>query len=434
MNPFQLSRLLLWLAGWAALCLACEKGDELVGQQLLPNTQLEVQLVDTFTVATATVRSDTFVTSSDTVLLAGHLADATTGKLHTSSFADLTYTPNNFPELSQIRFDSLVVLLRYVYAYGDTTQTFSLGLHRLTEPFDNALTYYNRDALAYEPQAVVAKAFVPRPRFGDQLLRMRLPDALGRRFYDDLRSRVISDQETLEAFLRGFALVEDGNQAAAVLGFSAGNSVLRLYYRDLTSDAGKSLYLDFKLATRRFNRIVNASDNTPLAGLQNRGDAVSSRLTNHLSFVQTAAGLRTRLALPPLQSLKELDKFLAINHVELVIHPVRSGLKDNAPPPAQLVLYQTNSLNEQLTQVYSEGTTPAVATYGLNQFSVEGEDEYVFNLTNYVNAVLANQTQQKDFILNAASRGMVERLALGSRQYPASTDRIQFRVFFTRAN
>lgn len=428
-----MGRFLLWLAGWAALCLACEKGDEFVGQQLVPNTRLEVQLVDTFTVSTATVRGDTFATSLDTIMLAGRLADATTGELRAGSFTNLTYATNSFPGLTQIRYDSLVLLLPYTYAYGDTLRAFSLGLHALTEPFDDARTYSNRDALAYDPAPLATQTLVPRPRFGDRTLRLRLPDALGRRLYDDLRNRVVSDQETLEAFLRGFALVETG-QSNAVLGFSTENSALRLYYRDLTSDDGKSRYLDFRLGAQRFNRLTTSWQNTPLAGLQNRSDAVSSRATNHLSFVHPAAGLRTRLTLPDLQGLKSLDKFLAINHAELVIHPVRSGLRDNAPPPAQLVLYETNSLHEQLGPVYAVGTSPVVATYGLNSLSPESEDEYVFDLTNHVNAVLAGQIRQRPLILNSANRGMVERLALGSRQYPTATDRIQLRVFFTRTN
>ncbi len=423
-------RLLLWAAGGAWLLLACEKGADNIGQPILPNDQLAVLMVDTFTVATATVLSDSFATSADTALLVGQLANAYTGKLRAGAFASLTYAPTNLPDLERIRFDSLVLVLPYAFSYGDTTRLFSLNLHRLTADFDETKTYYNEDGLPYETSPLVSKIFLPRPRFRDKTLRIRMPDDLGQRLFDGLRDKRISDQETFRELLRGLALVGPGN--AALLGFSVSNARLRLYYRNLSSDAGTAAQVDFGVAGRRFNQLLADRQGTPLAALRSRSDAVSSRATGNLSFVQPGAGLRTRLTLPDLSQLKQVDKLLALNRVELVIHPVRASLKDNTPPPARLLLYETNRLNQPVSPVYASGSTPVEGFYGFNSLSVEGEDQYVFVLDGYAAALLSNQIVQKDLLLTTGNLGSFEHLALGNRQYTG--DKILFRVFYTQRN
>lgn len=416
------------------LSVSCQQGDLEVGQQIITPNELVVQLIDSFSVQTATVLADTFVTSADSSVLVGQWTDALVGRTLARGFASLAYAANDLPDRAGARFDSLVLVLPLGTAYGDTMQLLNLNVHRLTEKIRDK-TYYNLNSVGYEPTPFLTKIIRPWPRSGSRQLRIRLPDAFSRTFYDKLRDRTIANEETFDAFLGGLAFVADRPTANLLLRLpaSAGAAGLLLYYHESDLSQTRST-LRFPLQGGHFSQIATDRTNTPLQNLRGRTSVVSSRQTQNRSFVIAGAMLNTRLTIPSLDELALMDEFRGVNRAELIVESVRRNTRDNASPPLQLILYQTNSQNEPLA-IIPDGTgsnSTAIANYGYDSNDLEQKGRYVFDVTYYINEVLKGRLPNRPLLLTSVtstSQLPTERLTLGDNLNPAY--RLRLKLYAT---
>lgn len=412
--------------------VACQEGDLEVGQRVAAPTELGVQLVDSFTVQTETVLADTFVTSADSSVLVGKWTDALTGRTEARGFASLVYATNDLPNRTDARFDSLVLVLPLASAYGDTTQPFTLNIHRLIGEIEDK-THYNLEAAPYETTPFLTKLVRPWPRSGSRQLRIRLPAELGQSFFDRLRNRAISDDQTLKSFLSGLAFAAPDMASNLFLGLnvSSGSGGLLLYYHQTDIDRTRSS-LAFTLQGTHFSQMQTDRSQTPLRNLLTRSDAVSSGQTQHVAFVVAGAMLRTRLRIPALDELAFMEQYRGVNRAELTIEPVQSDVRNNASPPAQLVLYQTNSVNEALAAV-PDGTGTAVSGYyGYDLTDLEQKGHYAFNITYYINEIIAGRFPNRPLLLmtpSSESTLPLERLTIGDSRNP--TYRMRLRLYVT---
>lgn len=426
-----ISKVTLLMVAMAVL-VACQKGDLEVGQQVAAPNELGVQLVDSFTVQTETVLADTFVTSADSSVLVGQWTDALTGRTQARGFASLVYAANDLPDRTDARFDSLVLVLPLRSAYGDTTQSFTLNIHRLMGEMEDK-THYNLESVAFETTPFLTKLVRPWPRYGSRQLRIRLPAELGQTLFDRLRNREISDSETLKAFLNGLAFVAPDMATNLLLGINVSSNAggLLLYYHQTDMDRTRTT-LQFSLQGTHFSQIQTDRSQTPLRSLRSRSDAVSSRQTQNTAFVIAGAMLRTRLRIASLDELALTEHYRGVNRAELIVEPIRRDVRDNALPPAQLVLYQTNSVNETLATV-PDGTGTAVSGYyGYDPTDLEQKGRYAFNVTYYINEILAGRLSNRPLLLTTPGTGStlpVERLTLGDSRNP--TYRMRLRLYVT---
>lgn len=405
----------------ALLCLlfsvSCQQGDLDVGQQIISPSELDVQSIDSFSVQAATVLADSFITSADSSVLVGQWSDVLTGRTQARGFASLAYTTHDLPDRTGVRFDSLVLVLPLGTAYGDTNQLVTLTVHRLTEKLEED-TYYNLKAASYENSPFLTKTARPWPGYGSRAWRLRLPNAVGQSFFDNLRNRTISDEETFDAFLGGLAfLATPQTNLFLRLPISSGAAGLVLYYHENDLNQTRSS-LRFPFQGGHFSQLMTNRSNTPLQALVNRTSTVSSRLTQNASFVTAGAMLSTRLAIPSLDQLSLFSELRGINRAELVVESIRPNIRDNAAPPTQLALYLTNNQNEPLAVVPdgTGGSNTITASYSYDPNDLEQKGRYVFNLTYYINEILKTRLPNRPLLLMAvtnASQLPVERLTLG---------------------
>ncbi|GAB3260508.1 DUF4270 family protein [Larkinella harenae] len=430
-------RFALPLLAGLILLSACMTGDLDAGQNLIKPDEMQIQYIDTVTVNLSTVMvPDSFITSSDSSVLVGRWTDAQTGVMQAHSFASLSYITHDLADQKGIRFDSLVLELDYAYSVGDTLSPFTLQIHQLQKSLNAGAVHYNTQSVAYQNQPLTQKSFLPQFRGEKRQLRIRIPDVLARTFYDKLVSKEINSLETLADYWKGFAFLSSPNQNVFLaFNLTSSNSGIRLYYRgnDINQTAANLL---FPFLAGQFTQLINNRTGTVLQPLQRATDNVSSRTTENASFVVPGASLYTRLEIPSLSEFIKPPGFLGLNRAELQIEPIRRDLRDNAPPPAQLGLYFTNSQNEAVEVVpgFVSGESPAVASYAYLPNEIELQDAYLFNITKYINQVLRGESLNRPMLLKVPSnqatlKTMLQRAVLGNRQNP--TDRIKLKLYIT---
>lgn len=439
---------LLLLAG--GLGWSCQSGDANIGQDIITPNQLDVQFTDTISVFTSTVVvPDTFSTSGDSVLLTGRWRDALAGATNASSYGTPTFTANNLADQTDIAYDSLVLELPYAYVYGDTSQLYTLQAFRLQAPLIAGKVFYNNNAAAYETTPFAQRTFYPRPRSGREagLVRIRLSDDLGRQLYGKLRDRSITTDDQFRAFLSGLAFTGTSN-ANLFIGLSVNRSNIALYYHQLaTSTTQIALRFGFS-AGPHFNHELNDFSGTPLQTLRTRGDRVSSLATNHTTFLTTGPALRTRIDIPALAQVTLNNNYAGVNGAQLVVQPVFKTQLDyftvglafgRSPvigPGGGLSLYETNDNNEIVSVVPASigGTTAVSAGYTLNAanpYALDLQDNYVFDLSQYVLQVLRHDRIYRPMLLvyTGPISASLNRLTIGDRY--SATDPIRLRLLLT---
>lgn len=446
-------------AGLLAGLAACQNGDLGVGQQIVTPRALNVQIIDTITVQAATVVGDTFITNlnTDAAVMVGQWNDPLVGRTLATGFASINYAPNSLSTQTNVVYDSLVLVLPIDYAYGDTTQIFTLNVHRLNSILPTR-SYSNQFDAAYEPTPYLSK--LVRPGLGGQQVRIQLPAALQTDFINQLVSRGIENQDELNAYFRGFAFVTA--PAGATTGVPAANVLfgldvlgnaagLTLYYHTNDLNA-QNFALRFPLQPPRFSRVTTDRTGTPLQGLSlaNRSYAVPSTLTQNQAFVIPSAQVRTRLTIPALDRFAlGGTAFRGINRAELVVEPVWPNTRDNTYPFSgqtyPLYLYQTNNSNELVTfsnqligSVPTSAGSPTVSAV-LNNYAPGAlipEYAYVFDITYYVNEIINGRLVNRPLLLSEAAAGsqlpqaqLVRRLTLGDARNAGY--RLRLRLYVT---
>ncbi len=435
--------LLCFVASMLYVLGSCQKGDLNLGSEVIPDANLSVVMVDTFTVKLSTVAvTDTAVTSADSMIYAGRWRDANTGVQDFTAFASPVFPSNNLNTRSEtVVLDSTVLILPLSYSYGDSVQTFKLSAHLMTAPLASGTVYYNNNTSArYETQPLVQKSFYPG-KGRTPNVRMR-KDSLGKVLFDRLRTRTIRDDETLQQILPGLAF-RGNSPGNVVIGFgvNTGRSVLRFYFHDNSSTTVTQETIDIDFSYKHYTRYSSDYTGTPLANLKNRSDAINSSLTGNVAYITQGGPLRTRVEFPYFENvLMSKDAILGVNRAELIFDPVRTDYKDNALPPTTLYMYKTNAVNDILTsqpiETIVNSLTPVSATYALESSLYENKDHYTFNVTNYFNQLMSGKTQLAPIILTTTVGAQqylnFSRTSLGNRNY--TSDRVKLVLYYTNRN
>lgn len=423
--------LLLLTAGIFALG-SCQKGDLTVGENLISNGNMRVVLIDTFTVSTSTVAVlDTFVTSQDSSVFVGSWKDTNTGTQNLIGYATPTYPTHELYNQQQITYDSLVLELPYAYTYGDTNSVFNLNIHSLESPLANK-AFYATESAAYNSVPVTKQSFLPR-RYTDRVFRQRLPNALGLRLFNGLQNRSISDINSLQDILPGYAFVGTST-SNTILGLNVTRATagIKVYYHANTLDA-KAQSVNIPFWGSHFTQSKTNFAGTPFANLKNPSDVVSSTATGNTAFITTGGSLRTRIEFPYLERIKENNLFMGVNRAELIVEPVRFTIRDNTPPPATLGLYQVN-VNNNILAIISPtqgGNTTVSAAYTYVNSDLL-QNQYTFNLTGYFDSVLRNQTLNRAILIdvvNSPTALNFSRVALGDQR--KQDYRLKLRLYLT---
>lgn len=383
---------------------ACENPD--VALDLEGETRLETSFTDTVTIKAATVLlNDSILGFKRGNLLTGQARDAANnfGTVKATTFTEVALGSGSFTDAANAVIDSMVLSLDYDEYYGDTTQNLTVRVHRLQEAFREDQIYFADRGIPYQEAVLGSRTFKPRPKQtvksfnADSSAIVRQPIPLKIRLDNALANQILAQRETILAsqeafvnFLPGLALTSNEN-AKAILGFNpaSDSTYLRIYYRAGDKRYRYNFFLNQN--NNRLNQVTANRANTPLAGLQQAGDAIASTATNNRIFLQESTGLKGKITFPYITTLKEKLNGAFINRAELVF-PVVGNTSDVSP---YLYLYETNNSNKILRYKttprslsgdgahYPAGySSPAAAVYSAK------EKAYILNVTSYVQALI----------------------------------------------
>lgn len=373
---------------------SCKKDPVEIG---LPQEQTIGVFFDSLTLHTSTVLVDSVRTSlypMSSFLLAGHYADNKLGIVTAKSFLQIWPATDTLKLGTSPILDSLVLLLKPVYSYGDTTQMQSMYVHQLTEDIipanDSSKVYYNTGSVSYEDAPIGSvtfsgSAYMPK----DTTIRVRLSNDLG----NEVIGMAGQYWKDFASTFNGLALIPGTINNAAILGFrnrlndkeSSPVAILRLYYK---SDGTQKSY-DFVVG-HYFNQIQSDRSSTALASIQKPYDSIPASQTDEETYVQGGIGLMTKIEFSNIQKLKEKGN-IAINSAQLIIEPVEGTYNSFTPLPPQLILYQVSDQGKLLKNSNGYGIpmlggynlgTPLIAVYNTTTKS------YVFDLGGSIQQIL----------------------------------------------
>jgi len=454
----------------SALISSCNKSTS-IGSDLQPQN-LGVVFTDDIAIETSTVFIDSINTTNRELLLTGEYTDPALGKVKASAFFAVQPYNNKFDFGSSPTFKTAVFTLPVTISYGDTTQTQTLNLHRLSELINPNKIYRSKDVLPYESSPIASYTFKgsEATKFGK--IEFPIPDSYRDAIIDLMANNAADslEQGELDNFVKGFALVPQGGEA--IWGFRVtGNlpAAIEIRYLDDTgadrtyrisvrNAASASDIAGERYNSLRFNNVTCDRTGTPLVGLTQNYQTIPSTQSQNTTFIQESLGIRTKITFPNLEKLIE-NQTIAINRADLVVAPVENTFDGFRKVPRKLELQVLNEegklrnyyyrFTDPIFKVAVQDTLPyRIQTEGVSPFSFASplgvslgalNNTYSFEITSYIQYYLnelnprykGSNTLPNNGLLIASdlSNSGIYRMVVGGYNHPKQP--IRLRVFYT---
>jgi hypothetical protein len=373
--------------------------------------KIQTLFLDTFTVKTSTVVLDSIVTSTGR-LLVGEYQDAVFGKTKATSYFQVASSNSAYwsPSTSAV-YDSAALILMYdKYFYGDTTQVQTLSVNELSDditprafpPLDNENYSYfysgntflfNNSVTKSYPAVLGSINYAPRP-LGDTAIFVRLNNDTGK---DWLEIAKAADKSQLTPgnfvnLFKGVKISTSGPSNAAVVGFSATTSILRIYYNEPDAEGLLTRnHFDFKLSDANFhyNQITADRTGTPLQNLV-PGKPVGSEQTNNETFVQAGAGVLTKIEFPSFKYLtSSSEKFMILGARLVVIPVIPVDNKKKLPHDLGLLYVSSTDVPSLPVQMDFASDIQNATLHEDNEFTRKAE--YSFSIIQHIGRLVNNK-------------------------------------------
>ncbi|MCG1035499.1 DUF4270 family protein [Polaribacter sargassicola] len=329
-------------------------------------SEIQVRVIDTFSIKTGTFKLDSIITSSTNRILLGNVVNDKIGTLTASSF--LQVSSNSFSIDNEAVYDSIVMVLNYdSYYFGDTLKQQTYKVHRVLETVEpeEGTSFYNTSVLSYDDEPLGAVSFTPRPNRETDSVSIRINDALGKEIFDKIVDNDINNSDDFLQFFKGLAIIPDTTEGNHILGFNvsttesaSGNSNLRLYYtvKDDDDDENNDYYKDFVIVTdaKQFNKINLDSSTSLLGNFEDQEEIKLSESTEDLIFTQAGSAVCARIEIPAIKKLLEFAENGTTLSAELTFAPLKGSYDDDNPLPETMSVFvvdHKNRIIKQLTDV-----------------------------------------------------------------------------------
>ncbi|WP_343329330.1 DUF4270 family protein [Polaribacter staleyi] len=369
-----------------------------VGSDFIENN-IQVRVIDTFTVKAGTFKRDSIVTSGTNRILLGNVVDENLGSLSAKSYLQLITT--NFSIGTNAEYDSIGFILNYDnYYYGDTTKIQTYKLHRITETVeteDNS-SFYNTSSLKYDADILGQISFIPRPNRTTDSLFIKMDDVLGEEIFDKIVDNDINTTDDFLQYFKGIAIVPDATVNSHILGFNAqitaglsGNSGMRLYYTLKDDDSeDNSFYIDFAVsnAAKQFNEIEGNFSNSTVGDFEDGEEIKLSANTNNLLFAQGGIGVSPRIEIPSIKRLSELYENATALSAALTFNPLLGSYNEDNPLPESLSVFVVDHKNRMIEQLTDIDGNLASAILINDNDEFDKNTYYTVDLSGFVENIL----------------------------------------------
>ena len=448
---------------------------------LLPGDLISARkdLVDKATIKSYTVTDELLRTNKPKNSLLGTFNDPIFGKT-TTDFA-CQFRLAKTPDLSNAKFDKLILTLLYYETYGDRVTPQNLKVYELNSPLngEDTLTYYQDiDLKSYANSEVLGEnMYVPkfeldslRNKYGSTKLNpkdtvvQQIKFSLSESFAKKLMAFKVPKEETSpnDRFLEYFKglYIESGdlNQGGGIMRLIPNgevislvanvrklipiNTEMKLYYH-INDTIQDSLIYSINSRSARTSQFVHnystASFNPYPASFNPNPDS-NLDPQDTLIYLQTTGGLSNKIYLPSLSDWKD-STGCAINKAELIFQ-VEKGIKNTIdtslystyvyPYPQKVIL---SLIADSLGTIYSKqklifptDLLLGQAYYGGYYNKVDGT--YRFNLANHLQDIIKGKKRNYGFYLTTDNKNAIfRRLVLKGAKSKVG---IRFDVTYTK--
>lgn len=401
-----------------AIFARCNESQEL-GASFFPDESFNIALVDTLSLETSSIIYDSIPTRNTGRLLVGYHEDVKLGKIEAVTYIQIGFEDAKSYYLNKIHhfYDSITLVLNYDgYSFYDTSQLQTLYVHEVLEDIaipDEDTSLFNTSTFKVSQTPLGKQTFFPRPGKKGSL-EIKLSDYLGQSIYNLAinESEFITTAAEFQEYLKGFAIFSDTTQSRAILGFST-NAELRLYYRDDSQLPASQKTLVFPLGSNTyFNHITSDRSNTILAPLQEFETPIPSQNTNNESFIQNGIGIATRIDIPYLRNMIEVNNDFLISKAVLQFYPTSNQSITNTPIPSSLTAYWVDEDNQAI------GTT--FTAYLLSDNEFDRDTYYSMDITTFIKTQLSIAENNKNALLLTPTsdfRNALSYLSIGNNNH-----------------
>ncbi|MCI2227708.1 DUF4270 domain-containing protein [Polaribacter sp. MSW13] len=397
------------------LFVSCTSDETLsykVGSDFI-ETDIQVRLIDTFSIKAGTYKLDSLPTSNTSRILLGSLFDNYFGHLTAKSYLQLS--PSSLSIDAEAVYDSIGMILNYdnyyyYYYYGDTTKIQSYNIYRVTQTIEpeEGTTFYNTSTLHYDPASLGELSFTPKPNKSTDSLYIPMKVELGEEIFNKIVDNDINTIDDFLQYFKGIAIVPDTTLDSHVLGFNistiestARNSKVRLYYtvNDDDDNENNSYYVDFVLsdATKQFNEIRSDLSSTILDSFEDVEDIKLSTSTDNLIFAQGGTGISSRIEIPSIKKLSEISNTSSVLSAELTFKPLNGSYSNSNSLDETLLVYVVDHKNRVIKELVDIDGNVVNAVLNQDGSEFNSNTYYSINLSGYVEEIL-----QSEYDLNYA--------------------------------
>ncbi len=427
------------------LLSSCGK-NSLIGLSVLPSgDDVNGIFSDTFSLVTNTVRDDSVPTSSTLTNLAGTLFDPVFGKTYAAFFTQFILPTNevNFGSPDTLYIDSVVLTLAYAGSYGYVNVPQAFNVFRVTEnmgPLPVA-GYYSGKSFSVDPQSIGRKEnFVPD--FADSVdafgfilpphLRLRLSDRFGQDLLNQSGTASFTNDSSFKNYLKGICVTPDTvatPYGASILSFDLLSLItgLHIYWHTPHLDSMSYIFpiTSSEIRTSYFKHNYNGT-------VVQQHFQVTPAEGDSVVYVQGLAGVKTRIIIPALSSLKNV----LINKAELIITEVNDPNKTDSVfvPPTQLVCVTLDTAGKD---VAIPDNFVAFPSFGGGQnikvtLARHPYSQYTFSIADQLQKIIDGTSEDMGLFLIPYKRGeLANRLSAGGN-LRVDNLKMQLNLIYTR--
>ena len=418
---------------------SCKKLPD-IGSSLQPNSSyIKVAFSGKHDIIAETEHVDSLSTKAASLSLVGDLNDPIFGNSNMSFYTQMGLTSNSVKWGEGATTDSIILQMIYSGYYGDTLTSLTLKVHEVAESMSgDSMTYYSNTSFAIGEE-LANYTFSPRPRTKGNIdddslttavIRIPINNSLGDKFIND-ENNFSSNSNFMKYFNGLYVSCEPASGTGAICYFNLLNtkSYLRIYYHNDYD----TTFTDFNVSDKyiRFNHFEHnyTSAQAPIAF-----DDTSS---NQYLYVQSAAGVRSRLIFPTLnQWAKDMNTNVLVNEAKLIL----TGANDNIngvnndtalfKQPAQRVVVKAKEdgsysmLPDQLL-----GTSYYNGTYNPKT------DQVWFRISEYVQDLILSDSDAENyglFIYTYAGANNAKRWIFHGPDSPDTTNRVKLEIIYSQ--
>ena len=365
--------------------------------------EINITIVDTFSIKAGTFKLDSLVTSGSNRLLLGSLKDAYFGDLNSQTYFQVNNS--DFTISSNAVYDSIGLVLNYdTYYYGDTTQVQTYKVHRLLEYFEpeDGDDFYNTSKLEYDETVLGEVSFTPRPNSATDSVYIALDEYLGEEIFNKIRDNEIINTDDFLQYFNGLTVIPDTASGNHVLGFNFksysdldDNSSMRIFYTEDNGDSSEdnNQVLDFFIpaSSNQFNSIETNLESTTLNTLSDSEVTIASEDTEELIFAQAASGICARIEMPTIKDLNAISDESTTLKAELIFSPLKNSYNDLRPLQESLNVYIVDSKNRIISQLTDLDGNVVYAILDQNNDEFDENTYYSIDMGNFVETILNSE-------------------------------------------